>query len=243
MNRIVITSIVSTAAAAALAVGVCAPAFADTPTPTPTPTPTSKAPQTLAAIQAKAKTATSDRETKLTAAIAKVTAAKGLTSSDRSTLLGRLNDDLVGMKSTEAKIAADTTASSAAADLKTVFTTYRVYAVALPQARVVSAVDRAESTGFARLASVESKLAADLSGKDAAKSTAALQADLADMKTQTAAAQSALSGVSAKAMSITPADYNANHDVVSSIRSSVKTALADLKKARADRKAIVSALK
>lgn len=237
MNRIVVTSIVGAATAAALTLGTCVPAFASTSTPAP------KTPRTLASVQAKAATATSDREAKLTAAIAKLTAAKGMNSGDQATLLGRLNADLAGMKSTEAKIAADTTLAAATADFKTVFTTYRVYAVAIPQARIVAAVERATSLGLPRLTAQQTKLAGLLAGKDSGKSTPALQADLTDMQTQIAFATSALNGVAAEALAITPADFNASHSVVSSIRTSVKAAIADVRKAQADRKAIVSALR
>ena len=235
MNRIVITSVIGTVAAGALIAGTCAPAFASTPAP--------KAPKTLAAVQAAAETATSNRETKLTAEIAKITAAKGINSADQATLLGRLNADLAGMKSSEATIAADTTLATALTDFHSIFTTYRVYAVALPQARVVAAVERATSLGLPRLSTQQTKLAALLAGKDASKSTPALQADLSDMQTQITSATSALNGVAAQALAITPADFNANHSVVASIRTAVKSAIADVQKARADRKAIVAAIR
>jgi hypothetical protein len=239
MNGIVVTSVIGVVATAAIVAGAGASAFASTPSPSPAP----KTTHTLASVQAAAKSAADKRETALSAAITKLDAAKGVSSSDKSTLLGRLNADLAGMKSVEAKVAADTTLSGAVADTKTLFTTYRVLGLAIPQAHVVAAVDRATTLGIPKLTASETKLAAALAGKDASKSTATLQADLADMKTQTAAAASALSGVSAKVLAITPSDYNANKTVVKSIRTSVKSAIADLKKVRTDRKAIVSALK
>jgi hypothetical protein len=237
MNRIVITSFVGTAAAAALVIGASVPAFASSPSGAP------KTTHTLASVQAAAKAATDKRETALMAAISKLDAAKGVSSSDKATLLGRLNADLDGMKTVAAKVAADTTLAAASADFKTVFTTYRVMGVAIPQARIVAAVDRATSMAIPRLTVSETKLGAALAGKDASKSTPALQADLVDMKTQTAAAAAALDGVSAKVLAITPDDFTSNKTVVKSVRASVKTAIADLKKVRADRKAIVSALK
>jgi hypothetical protein len=133
--------------------------------------------------------------------------------------------------------------ATAAADYKTIFTGYRVYAVAIPQAHLAAAADRLTSTTVPRLTTAQSKLAAALAGKDASKSTPALLADLADMSTQITAASSALSGVSANALAVTPADYNANHAVLSPIRSSVETAIADLKKAAADGKTVLAALK
>jgi hypothetical protein len=242
MNRILATALIGTAAAA-LTIGSCVPAFADgTSTPTPSTAKTS-APKTLATIQASAKVKTGDRITKLNAAIAKVTAAKDITSGDRSTILGTLNADLAGMNTVEAKIAADTTVPTAAADYKTIFTTYRVFAVAIPQARLAAAADRITGTTVPRLTDAQTRLSGLLSGKDSSKSTPALQADLADMKTQTAAANTALSGVAAAALAVTPTDFNSNHSALTSIRASVKTAIADVKKAVSDGKTVLAAIK
>jgi hypothetical protein len=238
MNRIVTTSLIGTAAVVALVAGTCAPAFADgTSTPAPS---TGK---TLAAIQAKAKTATSARITALDAAIAKITAAKDISSADRSTILGTLNGDVTAMNTVEAKVAADTTVAAAAADYKTIFTGYRVFAVAIPQSRFAAAADRLTSTTIPKLTDAHTKLAAALAGPDASKSTPALLADLADMSTQISSANSAITGVAAAALAVTPADYDANHAVMGSLRTSVQSAIADLKKASADGKTVLAAIK
>lgn len=239
MNRIAMTSLVGTIAAAALVVGASAPAFASTSTPTPA----TKTTRTLESVQTAAKTATGKRETALSAAIAKLDVAKGISASDKATLVDRLNADLAGMKAIEAKIAADTTLAAASTDLKTIFTTYRVFGVAIPQARIVADIDRVTSIDIPKLTASQSKLATELTGKDASQSTAALQSDLADMTKQIAAASTELSGASVKVLAITPAEYNSNKTVVTSARASVKTAQSDLKQARADRKAILTALK
>ena len=244
MNRIVMTSLVGTIAAAALVVGVGVPALASTSTPHPsTPPPSTKTTRTLESVQTASKTATDKRETALSAAIAKLDVAKGISASDKATLLDRLNADLAGMKDIEAKIAADTTLAAASADLKTIYTTYRVFAVAIPQARMVADIDRATSIEIPELTASQTKLAALLAGKDGSKSTAALQSDLADMTKQIAAANTELDGASGKVLAITPADYSSNKTVVTSARASVKTAKNDLRQARADRKAILIALK
>ncbi len=220
------------------------PAFADT-TSTPTPSPSAKAhaPRTLAEIQAAGAKATSDRETKLSAAIAKVTADKTLTSSDRSTILGTLNADLAAMKSSASAIAGDTTTTQAEADLKAVYSKYRVYAVALPQARLASDADRLTGTTLPKLTKEQSTLAGLLSGKDKAKSTAALQSDLSDLSAQIATASHDATGQASAALAVTPAAYDSNHSALSSVKSSLQSARAAAKKAEADAKAIRQALK
>jgi hypothetical protein len=237
MNRILSTSLIGTAAAAALIVGTCAPAFASG-----TSTAAPSAPKGLAAIQTLAKIKTTERIGVLNTAIVKINAATDITSSDRATILDTLNNDLAGMNTVEAKIAADTTAATAAADFQSIFTTYRVYAVAIPQARLAAGADRMTGTTIPRLSDAQSKLAAALAGPDASKSTPALQADLTDMQNQITSATGALGGVSAAALAVTPADFNANNSVMAPIRTSVTAAIADLKAAAADGKTVLAAI-
>jgi hypothetical protein len=238
MNRIASSTLIGSAAIVAIVAGTCAPAFADG-----TSTPAPSAGKSLAVIQANAKVQTTARTGALNTAIAKVNEAQDITASDRSTILATLNGDLAGMTTVEAKIAADTTAATAAADYKTIFTTYRVYAVAIPQSRFAAAADRLTSTTIPKLTDAQTKLAAALAGPDASKSTAALQADLTDMSAQISAATSDLNGVAARALAVTPAAFDANHAIMSPIRTSVTTAIADLKKASSDAKTVLAAIK
>ncbi|MEN2742297.1 hypothetical protein ABCS02_31340 [Microbacterium sp. X-17] len=242
MSRRSIGIITAATAGIACAALIGGPAFADTPTPTPTPT-ASHAPKTLAQLQAAGAKATSDRETKLTAAITKVNADTTLTSSDKSTILATLNADLAAMKSSASAIAADTTTTQAAADLKKVFTSYRVDAVALPQARLASDADRLTGTTIPKLTKEQSTLAGLLSGKDKAKSTSALQSDLSDLSAQLSTASHDASGVAAAALAVTPASYDSNHSALSSAKSSLTSARAAVKKAEGDAKAVREALK
>jgi hypothetical protein len=238
MNRIVTTSLIGTTAVVALIAGTCAPAFADG-----TSTPAPRAGKSLSTIQASAKTQTTARIGALNTAIAKITAAPDLNSSDRSTILATLNGDVSAMNTVEAKIAADTTVAAASADYKTIFTGYRVYAVAIPQSHLAAAADRMTSTSIPKATDAQTKLAAALAGPDASKSTPALQADLTDMSTQIAAASAALNGIAAQSLAVTPAAYNSNHAVMQPIRSAVKTAIADLKKATSDGRTVLAAIK
>jgi hypothetical protein len=232
-------------AASTLVVAAGAPAFAaSTPTPSPTASSSStKTPKTLAEVKADAATAASKRTTALGTAIADVTKNTYLTSSDKSKLLSILNGDLSSVKSDAAKVAADTTLASAKADTKSMISGVRVFAVALPQARIVAGADRLTGTALPKFEKIEARVSAALSGKDSAKSTPAIQADLADITTQLAAAKTASSSIASEALAITPASYNANHGVTGSIKTAWKTVRGELTKARSDAKAIRAALR
>jgi hypothetical protein len=221
--------------AGCLLVGAAAPAFADgAPSPAPK---ASHAAASLSQIQAKGAADTSKRIASLTAAITKVGAAKGISSSDRSTVLGTLGHDLDGMKSLASKIAADTSASTARADVKSIYTTYRVYAVALPQARIAGTADRLTGIAIPKLKAVSAELTSKVAGKSD------LQAKLDDMNSQLATASSDADGLASAALGVTPSDYNGDHAAMTGLRSKAKAAVAAAKQAAQDAKAIRQGLK
>lgn len=223
---------------------VATPAFADTTlTPAPISSSSSHTPKTLVQIQAAVAKAASNRETTVTAAISKVTADKYLSSSDRSTILGTLNADLAALKSSASTIAADKTATQAKADVKQAREKYRSYSMAIPQARLVSGADRLAGTALPRLTKKQTKLSGLLSGTDKSKSTAALQADLSDMSSQISAASHDATDAAAAALAAKPSASGSNHTPLSSVKSSLQSARAAIKKAESDAKGIRQALK
>jgi hypothetical protein len=229
------------AAVGALTLGSlsCAvPAFAASADDPPAPT----AHSGLAAIQQAGATATANRIRDLNTGISKVNSTKTLSSADRSTVLGTLAADLSGMQTLQAKIAADTVASTAWVDYRNIFTGYRVYAVGLHQGYIAAAADGLTDTAIPKLQSAASKISAYLAAHPE-KSTPELQAKLADMQAKTADAVSKTTGLAAAALAVTPADFNANHAVLTDDRAAARDALADSKAAAQDGRAIVAALK
>ncbi|HSN10508.1 MAG TPA: hypothetical protein VLS51_00155 [Propionibacteriaceae bacterium] len=226
---------VAGSAACALSLAIALPAFA-------AGTPAVDGHSSLAQIQAAASTATSDRITSLKTAIGKVNANKSLTSADRTTVLATFNADITAMGTLEAKIAADTTAATALSDYREIFTGYRVYAVAIPQAFEAAAGDRLTGTAIPKLQAAHDKLAANLAAHPT-KWTDAMKAQLKDMQDKINDASSHANGLAARALAVTPAAYNADKTVVKDIRADVKTAVSDAKAAAADGHALVTALR
>ena len=227
---------------AAVGTAVCAlclttslPAFAAGPPPV-------GGHSSLAQIQAAASTATSNRITSLKSAISKIDANTSLTSGDRATVLATFNADLTAMGSLESKIAADTTVATALSDYHDIFTGYRVYAVALPQGFEAAAGDRLTATAIPKLQSAHDKLAANLAAHPT-KWTDAMKAQLNDMASKISDASGHANGLAARALAVTPAQYNANKTAITSIRADLKTAVSDTKAAAADGHALVTALK
>lgn len=244
-----------TAGVTAGAAGLTGPAFAQTTASTSAntnagPGTSSRAGgHTLSAVQAKAAHAVSQRVASLNRAISDINANKNLTSADRSAVLQILNGDLSAMNTLGAKIAADTTVSQAVADYRSIFTGYRVYALALPQARLVAAADDLSVGVVPRLTDAQSRLQALLSGKDASKDTPAVQASMADLAKQISGITTAISagsgqnGLATSILAYTPAQWNANHSLLDPAHTQIQTARADAKAARADVKSVIQAIK
>ena len=173
-----------TQAAIALAVvtaGITATATGAQADPIPT-APSTSAPtghsasvngRTLQGIQTTAAATITRRLSALGTAIPAVTANAQLSPADKSTLLATLNHDKSGLTALGQQIASDTTVKQAASDYQTIFTTYRVYALALPQVYLSAATDDITVTVLPAVQAAQTTLSALLAGPDAAKNTTA----------------------------------------------------------------------
>lgn len=94
--------------------------------------------------------------TRLTAAIARVNAAKSL-GSEATTLQSYLQADITPLQQPGEKIASDTTAASIRADGKTIFTNYRVLALVLPAARLAGSITVIQDQVLPRLEATSAK--------------------------------------------------------------------------------------
>lgn len=215
----------------AAAIGICLAAV---------PASAATSADTLAAVKSKAAAATSERLTALSAAIPTVTADPHLTDAHRSAILTVLNNDVAGMQRLAAAVASDTTVTAARADYAAIFTQYRVFVVALPQAHFAAAADRITDDAIPRLTDAHTKLATDLASSG--KSSPQLQADLADMAAQTTQAGQLLLGVADASLAVTPAQFDANHAVLAPDRAAVTAAVAAVRAAKADGDAVLAAL-
>jgi hypothetical protein len=242
MNRITkATAGLATTAIALL--GVSGTALAATsPAPAVSPAP-SHAPQTLAAIKAQAATDIARRLSALSVAINDVTNSTAISAGDKTTLLATLNADVTGLTALGTTIAGDTTVQQAATDFKTIFTGFRVYALALPQVHFAAAADTITVTVLPKLTDAQSKLAALLAGADSGKNTPAVQALMTDLGNQITAITSETSGLSATVLAYTPAQYDANHALLSPSRASLAISRDDIRTARSDIATVVADLK
>jgi len=234
---------VGTAATLALTGAFAPVAFADSNT-TPSSTAISSGSSTvLASIKTRAATAISTRDSALQGALTAVNSNHYLASADRSAIVSTINGDLTGLNALAPVIQADTTVSQARADYDSIFTSYRVFALVLPQARLAAAADDITGSVLPRLEDAQSRLESLLAGADQSKDTAAVQAAMADLQKQLSGMASNTSGVSATVLGYKPADWNSNHAVLAPARADLVSARGDAKQARADIETVIGAIK
>jgi hypothetical protein len=186
---------------------------------------------TLQQIQAAAATDTAHEVAALQSAMARVQKAKDL-GGDQAALLHRLQAAASGLQGLAGKIAADTTVAAARSDYRQIFTNFRAQALVLPVTRLVVADDRITATAGPRLTSIAARIA----GRQTPANQAQVGPLLADQATQVASATAAVKGLTATLESYTPAQYNADKQLLDHARTATKTAVGDLAKARSDAK-------
>jgi hypothetical protein len=190
-----------------------------------------------------------DRRTKnLNDVSARVDGIKNLSESDKASIKATLSNNLSGLAELKTKIDADADAETLRTDVKTITASYRVYALLLPQVRIIAAADRVvtiatEMQAFS--AKLEERVsAAEASGADmtaAASALADFNAKVSDAGTQAQAAVTAIASLSPDNGDKTK--QQANVAALQDARAKVVAAQKDLVAARADAKTVVDAVK
>jgi len=171
--------------------------------------------------------------------------AKALTADHRAALTAILDPSQAGLTALKSKIDADADLATLKADVHSIFTDYRIYALVVRQVHLVDGDDRVTAAA-ARLSAAADKLQAAITtaqgqGKDVTGATA----HLAAMQAAIAAALAQVNGDAAAILPLHPADWNAGtaKPILDAARSSLEAARADLATALAEAKAAKAALK
>ena len=129
-------------------------------------------------------------------------------------------------------IKADTDLATMKEHCRSIFGDNRVFALVLPRVRLVVGADTATDAG-AKLGDVAARLADAIAEAEAAgRDVGQAKLDLDTMKAHIAAGVAAAASVPGAVLGLTPADWNADHDVLTPGRQSLRSARADLKIAR-----------
>ena len=102
------------------------------------------------------------------------------------------------------------TVQQAAQDFSTIFTGYRVYVLVLPASRIAADAYRATNTAIPKLTADSSKAQGLVNPQNQAQ----LQPLIDDLNAQIGTATNATNGLAATVLAFTPAQWNANHNLL-----------------------------
>ncbi len=190
-------------------------------------------------VKARCLTQIQRRQTALTDMDNRIDQAKAIADDHRSALKRIDTQTSDGLTALASEIQGEDNVTELRAECRRIVEDYRVFALLRPRARVVLASDR-ELAAISRLHEVEDRLQAAIDKSD--KDTAAAEQHLASMKTAVDAAMGKAGGIYDSVIGLTPADFNANPDVLSGPVTSVRAARDDIKTAVSEAKATRAAL-
>ena len=187
---------------------------------------------TLEALRTRCLAAIDVRLPALAAARSAVADNARVTDDHQSALTANLDETAGRLRDLATLIKADTDPAALRDHCRSIFEDNRVFALVLPRVRLVVGADSATDAG-AKLNDVAGKLADAIAKAEAAgRDVHQAKLDLDTMKAQIASGVAAASTVPGAVLGLTPADWNANHEVLTPARQSLREARADLKVAR-----------
>lgn len=178
----------------------------------------------------------------------RIQAMKNVSATEKNSVSNEVQTNIAGLTTLKVKIDADTDVVTATADEKSVFGTFRIYALVVPQGYIESSVDRIDTIS-GMMTTIAGKLQARITeAQSAGKDVTALNTALGDLNARVAdakvQAQTAQSGVA----NLVPDNGNttqaaSNHTALVAARANIKTATSDFQTARKDANTIAQALK
>jgi len=170
--------------------------------------------------------------------------ARALTDEHQAALETILDNSAAGLRALRAKIASDTTVPELRADIKAIFTEYRIYALVTRQVWLVRAADTADVAG-AKLGDTADRLEARIAQAEAnGKDVTEAKTHLAAMEAAIAEALAGVDGVADEVLPLTPADWNAGTagPVLRTAREAIAEARSDLRTAMSEARKVIAAL-
>jgi hypothetical protein len=138
--------------------------------------------------------------------------------SDGATLVSDMQADITGLQTLGTTIAGETTVGEVDASIALIFNEFRVYHLMLPVAGDVVIVDNAVNVKLPALASSISLL----QGAENSSNEGVLAPLIANMQSQSGIITGATGGLSAELLSYTPAEWNANHNLLGGASAEIR---------------------
>jgi hypothetical protein len=178
----------------------------------------------------------------------RVQSLKNVSGTEKANILAEVQTNSTGLTTLKSKIDADTAVTTAQTDDKSIFGSFRIYALVIPQGYITASADRID-TVVSLMTNISAKLQARITAdQSAGKNVTALQASLTDLNAKIADAH-AQAGVAASGVASLVPDQGdqtklaANTAALKSARATIKVGTQDLQTARTDAKSIMTGLK
>ena len=198
--------------------------------------------QHLSSIHSRGAKEITRRLTYLNNLLTQINNATHLTASDKAALTSEINNEIAGLTALQSTLAAQTSLPGAKANVQSMITDYRVFALIIPKVRMIIYADN-QQNNEAKLSTLAGKLETRIAAaKTAGTDVTSLQTKLDDMKSKISAAQALSSGVETGVLGITPDQYNANKSILAPYHADLGTAHADNQVAYSDAKSIIEVL-
>jgi hypothetical protein len=140
--------------------------------------------------------------------------------ADGTTLTTNMQSDITGLQALGSKIQTDTTVDQARADAGDIFTQFRVYYLVLPVASSVINADHVDSVLVPQMNQYISQLQADQNPSN----QGVIGPLVSGIQQEVQVATSATSGLSGQILAFTPAQWNADHDLLAPSRAAIASA-------------------
>lgn len=167
---------------------------------------------------------------------------KRLSAESQASLKTKVEAEIAKLTALKTKIAADTDAATLKADVESIKSSYRIFALFMPQINIMATSDSI-LTAAENLSKLAAKLQTRLDLETDNPDLSSLKTSLAEMNNSLTAANTQATSAQTTVIVLTPEGYPDNLATLKSAREQVKTAHESLKTARKAAESIIKSIK
>lgn len=193
-------------------------------------------------LQQRALSEIQKRINSLTELLTKINTLKHLTPTQKEKFTTSIQAEITSLNTLSSKIQSDTDPAILKTDVQSIVTSYRVYAVYIPQIRLLAGANSILEATM-KLSSLSARLSerittAQTNGTD----TAALEVLLTDMNSKITDANTQANAIITNITPLTPDGYPSNKIILQNAKTNLQTAIQDIKTALLDARQIIQGL-
>lgn len=193
-------------------------------------------------LRTRADTEIQRRLTALQELLTKIGMLKHVPDANKTTYITQIQTEIASLTTLKTKIDAETNAAALKTEVQSIVTSYRVFALFMPQIRLLTAADSV-STVTDNLTTITGKLQTRISTlKASGKDTTTQEALLSDMQAKITDAKTLATAIIAEVGPLTPEGYPGNKTTLEDARKKLQSARQDLETAAQDARKIIQAL-